>query len=481
MAEYLLPHNDDIEATVLGIMIMDQAKCLDALMSLDDEDFFINNTAHRAVFRAIRTLSLKNLPIDLVSVSEQLNAEKLLDVVGGIDFLVSLTDRVTGVSNLKYYTDKLNDYALMRKLITQCADIISSSQNEKLDDFPKFVGDCEAKLMDITQKRRISGFVDATKVASEVGKQLELINDSNRSDFVGITTGYSYLDKVLNGMQKGNLIILAARPSVGKSALGLNIAYNAAKATNRPVAFFSCEMAAEELMKRLFANRATVSLSNISTGQYLTKDDRLHISEAQTEISKAKLYFDDTSNIPLEDLVTKAKKLKNDLGDLALIVIDYIGLVKVKLKTDSVNLEISRVTQTLKQLARELDCPVMALAQVNRRVEDRENAKPELSNLKDSGSIEQDADQVMFLWNPKFAVTSKKQKETQKNNNDDDIPDTINEDNSKAKGDIIELLIRKNRNGETDKTCYLMFFRDYQRFDSPSLEAIEEFKKYYKD
>jgi len=486
MAEYNLPHNDDIEKTVLGIMLMDPVKCLDALLSLSEDDFYINNTSHRAIFRAIQTVSGTQTPVDIHTVANELNKHNILDSIGGIDYLLSLTDNVTGTSNLKYYTDMLNDYSNLRKLLNTIDGIQKDVNKQKVEDYSKFVGECEAKIMEITQKRRISGFVNAGEVAKQVGNQISLINSENASSFSGITTGYKYVDKVLKGLQKSSLIILAARPAVGKSALGLNIAFNASKATNRPVAFFSCEMAAQELMKRLFANRSTVPLEKISSG-YLTKDDRLKLAEAQEEISNVNLYFDDTSNIPLEDLVSKAKKLKNDLGDLALIVVDYIGLVKVRLKTDNTVMEISRVTQTLHALARELEIPVLALAQVNRRVEDRENAKPELSNLKDSGSIEQDADQVMFLYNPNMAIQNKKKKEqqaAQQNNNsndgDDDIPSGYVENTNPNNGELVQLLVKKNRSGQL-KDCYLLFFKDYQRFDSPSPEAIEEFRKYYKD
>jgi len=479
-----LPHNDDCESTVLGTMLLDPKSCLSALTMLNEDDFYFENVNHRAVFRAMKDLNLQNLPIDIHTVGDYLNKAKILSSVGGVDYLVSLTDRVTGFTNLEYYATLLKDYSLMRSLISTVDEIRDEANKQKVENFSAFVGEAEARLTKITAERRISGFESALSIAKELGQEIESMN-SGTARFGGITTGYKDLDNILNGLQKGSLIVLAARPSVGKTALGLNIAYNAAQKTNRPVAIFSLEMSNNEIMKRLFANRGTVQLDRINKG-FLSKDDRLKLKEAETEITKVPLYIDDTGGINLDDLVSKAKKLRNDLGDLAMIVVDYIGIVTVKLKTDSMVLQISRVTSTLKQLARTLDIPVLALAQVNRHVEDRDSAIPELSNLKDSGSIEQDADQVMFIYNPNQITTNYKKinkgKFPDKNDKGDDILDTepiskpaVN-DNPDA-GELIRVLIKKNRNGRLGEAP-LLFFKAYQRFDTPSEEAKAQFNKY---
>lgn len=484
MAQYVLPHNDDCEETVLGTMLLDNKACVDCLAGLNEDDFFFDNIAHRSVFRAIRNLAKRNTPIDIHIVSDYLQKEKTLEGMGGIDYLVALTNKVTSFNNVNYYINLLKDYSLMRSLITTVEEIKNDANKSSVEDFSKFVSDAEARITRIAATRRITGFKSGEVVAKELGSELDSINSNN--SFSGIPTGYKNLDNYLNGLQKGSLIVLAARPSVGKTALGINIAYNAAQKTNRPVAIFSIEMSNNEIMKRLFANRGTVQLDRINKGM-LSKDDRNRLKEAENEISKVPLYIDDTGGIALEDLVTKAKKLKNDLKDLALIVVDYIGKVNVRLKTDNKVLEIDRITGTLKQLARDLEVPVLALAQVNRHVEDRDSAIPELSNLKDSGSIEQDADQVMFIYNPNMASTAFRKKKASynkqsTNNEEDDVPEN---DSSQEKpydpdnGELVKVLIRKNRNGRTGDVN-LLFFKAYQRFDQPSREAEENYAKYDK-
>lgn len=247
-------------------------------------------------------------------------------------------------------------------------------------------------------------------------------------------------------------------------------------------------MSSEEIMKRLFANRGYVPLDKINKG-FLNKDDKMKLKEAEEEISKVPLYIDDTGGISLNDLITKAKKLKSDLGDLGLIVVDYIGKITVNLKVEDKRYEIDRVTGALKQLAKDLEVPVLALAQVNRRVEDRDSAIPELSNLKDSGSIEQDADQVMFIYNPNQATSNFKKKTNSKEEESNPQPGSINdmkaqEENNKnynpQNGELIKVMVKKNRNGALGD-IFLLFFKAYQRFDNPSDDAIKEFDKYYSD
>jgi len=486
MADYQLPHNDDCEETVLGTMLFESKSCIDGVSELTEDDFYINNVNHRAVYRAIKQLSLQNNPVDIHTVFDYLQKSHLSDAIGGIDYLISLTDKVIGFSSFGYYVSLLKDYTLMRNLISTLEEIKDDASKSKVEDFSKFVAEAEAKVTRITAERRVTGFESGKNIAAELGREIEEMSSGNGNSFSGIPTGYKALDNTLNGLQKGALIVLAARPSVGKTALGINIAYHAAQKTNRPVAIFSIEMSNDEIMKRLFANRGTVQMDRINKG-ILSKDDRLRLKEAQEEIKKVPLYIDDTGGISLEELVSRSKKLKNDLGDLALIVVDYIGKVSVKLKTDNKVLEIDRVTGSLKQLAKDLDVPVLALAQVNRYVENRDSAIPELSNLKDSGSIEQDADQVMFIYNPKMASTATKQKYNKDKNKDDrddedDIPNATNvkvPDNP-DNGELVKVMVKKNRNGKLGDVL-LLFFKAYQRFDTPSAEAIAEFNKYTKD
>lgn len=465
-----LPNSKDCEEAVLGSMLLDPKCCLDVLTQLNEDDFYEEHTSFIYVYRALADLNYKNLPIDIHTVADWLEKQKVLDQIGGINFLVSLTDKVTGLSNLNYYISILKDYSLMRQLITTVEDIRKGANNCKDNDFTKYVGEAERRITEITARRRITGFKSANEISANVLKEL----NENRGDsrIKGITTGFSMLDDKLNGLQKKALIILAARPSVGKSALALNIAYNAAKRTNKPVAFFSLEMANEEIMKRLMSNVGNVVLDKI-TKNYLNTEDRSKLRTAQEYIKNVPLYIDDTMGVSLEDLITKAKKIHNDKGGLGLIVIDYIGKIVVRLRSsDSKNLELDRVCGALKKLAGDLNVPVLALAQLNRRVEEREDGVPTLGDLKDSGSIEQDADQVMFLHDPSNLSVQRKKKFNNQNNSTSNNENN-NENNEKYinnKQQEVTVFIAKNRNGNCGKVP-LMFVKDYQRFNTLSKES----------
>lgn len=473
-----LPHNDELEQTILGIMMSSPKHCLEGIDLLNEEDFYAGNKANRLLFSLMKELTVKGEPVEITSLADALLKRGKLDEIGGIDKLVELTNNISNFSSLSYYAGLLKDYSLMCRLIDTVDVIRDEALKTNVDDFSQFVANAENRITRVTAERRIEGFKSSKEVTEEFENDIE-INIKNPS---GLSCGYTELDSKLNGLQRGNLIILAARPSVGKSALGLNMAFEAAKRSNRPVAFFSLEMASKELMKRLVACKSTVPMDRLNKPKSLTPDDKLKLKEAESIISRVPLYFDDTAAIGLDDLVAKAKKLKNDLGDLALVVVDYVGKVTVKLRTDNKNLEIDRVTGTLKKLARDLDIPVLALAQVNRKAEDNFEERPSLNNLRDSGAIEQDADQVMFIHN-RTATQKKKGKNNQANDSvgKEDIPDAtrpvINEDD---KSDLVEIIIGKNRNGPLG-TYFLMFFKAYQRFDEPSAEAKEQFYKFMND
>ena len=466
-----LPYNSDCERVVLGSMILDQTTLEIVIGQLSIDDFYEENTNHRAVFSAIQQLHHNHDVIDVHTINDYLVKLHCSDSIGGVEYLLDLTSDVISLKNIDHYIGLLKDYSSMRRLILTLENVKKDALTATPEEFSSFSARVESQISAITNERKLEGFKKGRKIAVDLQNKIETIHKGGANTFYGVTTGFSELDNKLNGLQKGALVVLAARPSQGKTALGINIAYNCAKKTRRPVAIFSIEMSNEEIMKRLFAKESRVPMDLINRVEF---DDQqmLLIKHASEKISDTSIYIDDTGGISIDELCSKAKKLKNELGDLALILVDYIGKVNVnsKLAKDEVS-KINIITGALKQLAKEVDAPVLALAQVNRKVEDRDGGKAELSNLKGSSSIEQDADQVLFIHNPKSAVSNSKDKKDKFNDDDDEqtngVSEIVSEEENYNLADLIQVQIKKNRNG-TLGDVNLLFFKAYQSFDTPS-------------
>ena len=332
--------------------------------------------------------------IDITTVANQLNNTKDLSRVGGVDYLVNLAKCVTTFKNVEYYVKNLKDQTLLRNLLQEIDRIRDDYNNKAIKEVNSFVAECEARINKITEQRRVSDFISAKEAARLVGAKIQESHGIEGS-ITGITTGFSRLDGIINGLNKNELIILAARPSVGKSALALNIAFNAASKTNRPVAIFSLEMATDMIIKRLFASQSSISYDNIQKG-ILSINDRQKLKEVEDDIASVPLYIDDNSGSSIEDIVLKSRKLKESRGDLALIVIDYIGLINdpKNIYKDNEQAKVAYFSRRLKMLSGELGCPVLSLSQLNRQTDARENKRPQLADLRSSGAIEQDADKV---------------------------------------------------------------------------------------
>ncbi|MFA5481363.1 MAG: replicative DNA helicase [Bacilli bacterium] len=486
-ARDILPNNKDAEKAVLGAMLLSPQAVVDSLGSLDESEIYEGNYANLAVFRAMKLLDEKHIPIDVQTITEELINSKELDAIGGTDYLLELSQSAISLSNLEFYIKIIKDQAVLRHLLLAMRGIDADYQNEEIDDINDFVANAELRIKKVTEKRRVSTFIASDELANRVRHSInQQARATNDEGVTGVNTGYTRLNQITHGFQKEQLIIMAARPGVGKTALALNIAFNVSAKSNVPVAIFSLEMSSDSLAKRLVANRACVDLDHITTG-YLNKNERLSIEEAINAISKSTIFIDDTPGIKLNDIIAKSRKLKSTQGDLGLIIVDYIGLINSGAKKfESRQQEVSDISRSLKDLSRELQVPVIAVSQLSREVEKRENKRPQLSDLRESGSIEQDADLVILLYRGDYyenlmgkAATHRpsrfgsepeqqgKSKEEQRRELDASLPGDVS---------TVEAIIAKNRNGKTGKV-YLHFFKSYGRFDNPTKEYEEALMK----
>lgn len=474
MASLNYPYDEISENTVLGVCLLDSKNASEILATLSEDDFYFDNRKNSLIFRAMKMLYDSGTAIDITTVANQLNNTKDLSRVGGVDYLVNLAKCVTTFKNVEYYVKNLKDQTLLRNLLQEIDRIRDDYNNKAIKEVNSFVAECEARINKITEQRRVSDFISAKEAARLVGAKIQESHGIEGS-ITGITTGFTRLDGIINGLNKNELIILAARPSVGKSALALNIAFNAASKTNRPVAIFSLEMATDMIIKRLFASQSSISYDNIQKG-ILSINDRQKLKEVEDDIASVPLYIDDNSGSSIEDIVLKSRKLKESRGDLALIVIDYIGLINdpKNIYKDNEQAKVAYFSRRLKMLSGELGCPVLSLSQLNRQTDARENKRPQLADLRSSGAIEQDADKVLFLYRPDYYKNQgisvggdKKGKGSEGNDPTPQVQERGLSDDKKA--DPVEVIVAKNRNGRTGST-ELYFITAYGRFFTPSKE-----------
>lgn len=472
MAAKKLPHNTEAEKAVLGAMIRSNEKVSEALARLDESDFFEENENHRAIFGAIYRLYTRGTPVDPQTITNELINSKQLEVAGGPEYLAELADTDIIPSNFEQYVKMVYDQSLLRQFLTAMDSITSECCNKDIGNISDFLQLSEKKITDITTNRKVGDFQKADEVAKQVSYELSNLKTSVRDDeVIGTATGFPKLNILTHGFRPGEFIVLAARPAVGKTALALNLLYNATftKGKNIPVAYFSLEMPATMLFKRLIAAEAQVDFNSLITGFGFDNQKRLKVAQACEKLATKKIYVDDTAGIKLLDLVAKCKKLKAKEEDLGLIVVDYIGLVTTpsKSKSESRQLEVQMVSQTLKKLALDLQVPVIGVAQLNRNVEQRNGGEPQLSDLRESGSIEQDADIVMMLQETKVVTNG---------NALDEHNNQVEQEKNKAAGadgkdtKLVTLFVRKNRSGRTGDV-QLMFNRNVCKFDSLSQEA----------
>ena len=484
-----LPYNAQAEQAVLGSALLSR-ECLYTVFSrLNEEDFFLGK--HQLIYRAIKNLFDKQTPVDVLTVTEELMNMKELETIGGVEYLQQCSDAMVALSSIDYYVNIVNDQAVLRRLIQTCRDIDASFLGDEINDVNEFIANSETTLKDAVEKRRVAEFKKAKDVAEEVKLNIETPQEVKTDGVSGLTTGFDRLNNITQGFHPGDMIIVAARPSVGKTALALNFAYRAASRTNKPIAIFSLEMPAEALIKRLIGVESSVSLTKITTGN-LVGVDRAKVANAIYKIGSLPLYIDDSPNGKLMDIIAKSRKLQANEPDLGMIIIDYLGLVTTGNSSkgaDSRQEEVRKTSLALKALARELQVPIIVVSQLSRDVEKRgENKRPILSDLRDSGSIEQDADVVMLLYREDYYKNSKAPNNNAGNKKLGNLSgserfEMVKEQKEKLTGEpmggdvsYVEVNVAKNRNGQTGN-AYLFFYKSFGRFDEPSEEWLKQMRE----
>ncbi len=440
-----VPENQEAEKAVLGAIMMRPNALFEIGDTLQSSSFY--NERHRMIFECMRELSAKNEPIDLVSLSTKLKSKNILEAVGGKSYLAEIATATPSSTNVKYYADIVNRKALLRALI-EAADYISdlgfAASEEEIEEI---LDRAEKKIFSITDAPTSKGAIHLKDSLRETWEELERLHASTE-EIRGVPTGFRDLDNLTAGLQKSDLIILAARPSVGKTTLALDIARNAAVVHNVPTLIFSLEMSHSQLAGRMLSAQSHVSAWNIRTGQKLKERDFNLIGDALDTLAKAPIYIDDQPANTIVNMRALARRLKSE-GKLGFIIVDYLQLMNTTKNYDSPVHQVTEISRSLKALARELNVPVLALSQLSRAVESR-GGKPRLSDLRDSGSIEQDADLVMFI------------------HRDDRYKDASERTN------MAEILIEKHRNGPTGQV-QLYFDGPNTKFMSVEKESLDNF------
>lgn len=445
------PQNIEAETYLIASILMDN-QSFDKISSfkIGQDDFY--DERHRNLFKAILELRKTNKPIDIITLREMLKSLNLLEKVGGSEYIASLLDKIPTTANIEYYSEIVKSKSMLRQLINVSSDVISRSMSNP-QDVKSLIDDAEKKIFDINQDVYSTSLSPIAAVLKE--SISEIMNTKNKQgELSGIPSGYPDLDERTDGFQKSELIVIAARPSMGKTSFGLNLVTNAALKYNKKIGVFSCEMSKTSLVRRMLCSEALVNELALKKGLF-SKQDEDKIVRSAGRLYETTIIFDDTPNIPILELRSKARKMKKDY-DIDMILIDYLQLVTVgdeMGKSAPRHEQIAYISRSLKGLARDLNVPVIALAQLNRGLENRgDDSKPRLSDLKDSGSIEQDADVIIFIH---------KEMQQQK----EDTPQNKDIDNR-------EIIIGKNRNGPTD-TIKMVFLRNYTRFQSITKENYE--------
>jgi replicative DNA helicase len=430
------PQNLEAESSVLGGILLDNEAINQVLELLRPEDFY--RESHRKIYRAMIELSDRSEPVDLITLSDCLTARGDIDAVGGSAYLASLADFVPSAANISYYARIVREKSILRSLISAATDIATRGFEEQ-GNIEEFLDTAEKVIFDISEKKIKASFVAVGDMIKDTLKAVEKLYE--RKEMVtGVATGYNDLDRLTSGLQPADLIVIAGRPSMGKTAFSLNIATNAAfKGVG--VAVFSLEMAKEQLVLRMLCSEARVDNSKMRSG-YLGERDFPKLASAAGRLHEAPIYVDDTPAIGILELRAKARRLVRDrTKKVGLIVVDYLQLMRGMGAASNREQEISEISRSLKALAKELNVPVIAISQLNRRVEDRGDKRPMMSDLRESGAIEQDADVIMFIYREEVY--------NQKTDN---------------KG-VAEVIVAKQRNGPID-TVSLTFLSEYTRFEN---------------
>lgn len=436
----VMPNSMEAERSVLGAMILDKDAINDVVDLIKSEDFY--KEAHKLIFDSIVDIYNENNPVDIVTLSDKLNSDGNLEKIGGLDYLASLTEMGIITSNARYYAKIIEEKSTLRKLIRASSEILSKGYESA--DAKELLELAEKNIFNISQNKSREGFSHVKDLLYKTYEKIEMLYESDAT-LTGISSGFKDLDLKTNGFQKSDLILVAARPAMGKTSFSLNICQSAGL-LGASVAVFSLEMSKEQLVQRMLSTESHISIQSIRNGE-LEEEDWIALTKAMAKLSDANIYIDDTPAITVMEMRAKCRKLKMEKG-LDLIMVDYLQLMSGGGKQESRQQEISTISRSLKALAREMDCPVIALSQLSRAPEQRADHRPILSDLRESGAIEQDADIVMFLYRDEYY-----------------FPDS-------EKQGIGEVIIAKQRNGETG-TVELAWIGKYTKFGNLSKEFSE--------
>ena len=450
MTDNLPPQNIEAEQAVLGAIFLNTDALADAMEYVEADDFY--RRSHQLLFQAMVDLNNNSEAIDVLTVQNYLSTNNQLDDVGGVAYIAELATSVPTAANAGYYAKIVEEKSMLRRLISTATNIITQANNND-EDVPSLLDSAERQIMDVSERKNRSGFREIKDVLNEALNDVDRLSQQSE-DITGLPTGYREFDKMTAGLQPDNLIILAARPAVGKTAFALNIAQNVATSTDTSVAIFSLEMSAESLVNRMLCAEGSINANHLRTGQ-LDEGEWQNLIVAMGALSNTSIFIDDTPGIKMAEIRAKCRRLAKEKGNLGLVVIDYLQLIEGSNK-ESRQQEVSEISRQLKKLAKELGVPILALSQLSRGVEQRQDKRPVLSDIRESGSIEQDADIVAFLYRDDYYERG----DSKSDDNEDDEP--LNQDVGE-----VELIIEKNRAGARG-TVKLLFIKSYNKFSNIS-------------
>jgi len=429
----LPPQNIEAEQSVLGSMLIDKEAMVEVAEMLAGDDFY--REAHQHIFHSILALADKGEPVDLVTICEEMENKDLLDKAGGAAYLASIANATPTAAHASYYAEIVKEKSILRRLINAATEIVRKSYGY-IENIEEFIDETEQLIFDVARSKETQSFTHLREALEQTFEKLEKLYE-RKSGVTGLSTGFTDLNNLTSGFQDSDLIIVAARPSMGKTTLGLNIAHHIALQEEAPVAFFSLEMSREQLAQRLLCSAAEIDAQRLRRG-FLSSEDWPRLTQAVGPLSESPFFIDDTAGISVMEMRAKARRLKMEKG-LSAVFVDYLQLMRGHERLENRQQEISSISRSLKALAKELNCPVIALSQLSRAVEQRNDKRPILSDLLESGGIEANADLVLFIYRDDYYN-----------------PET-------EKKHITEIIVSKQRNGPTGK-IELYFMDHFNKF-----------------
>ena len=443
------PQNVEAEKAVLGAVFLSGDALVESMEYVGPDDFY--RRAHQIIFEKMMAINDQDKPIDPLTMAEELNKTNQLDDIGGISYIAELASAVPTAANVVYYAKIVHEKSVTRRLIKTATEIVTKSYAGD-EDVSDLLDEAERSILNVSEDQNQEGFKDIKDVLKGTFEEIDRLSQQE-STVTGLSTGYPELDKMTTGLHSDELVILAARPAVGKTAFALNIAQNVGTKTDKTVALFSLEMSAESLVNRMLCAEGSINANHLRTGQ-LDEEEWRNLVVAMGSLSKTSIFIDDTAGIKVAEIRAKCRLLAKEKGNLGLIVIDYLQLIEGT-NHENRQQEVSEISRQLKKLAKELSCPVIALSQLSRGVEQRQDKRPVLSDIRESGSIEQDADIVAFLYRDDYY---------ERDNDDEDSPQDPRDNEDENVGEV-EVIIEKNRSGPRG-TVKLLFVKSYNKFSS---------------